>query len=87
MYLTFNVATGIRLYTLLYYVHYWFTSAHTSISVNLWGGKVLHPKYCKNYAYALAHKMGFAYSGPKRVEFKAKIDIFLNFMIINLFRP
>ena len=69
--------------TVLCYVHYWFTSAHTSISVNLWGGKVLHPKYCKNYAYALAHKMSFACSQPKKVEFKAKIDTFLKFMLID----
>ena len=27
--------------------------------------------------------MSFACSGPKKVEFKAKIDIFLNFMLID----
>ena len=57
MYLTFNTAIYITsvLCTLLVYFR-----AH--LLVNLWGGKVLHPKYCKNYAYALAHKMSFACS-------------------------
>ena len=47
------------------------------------GSKVLHSKYCKNYAFAPAHKMSFACSWPKKVEFKVKIDIFLTFMLFN----
>ena len=49
--------------------------------------KVIHSKYYKHLAYDLAHKKNnsvcFSLFWPIRVHFKAKIDSFLNFLLIN----
>ena len=50
--------------------------------------KVTYPNYYKKYAYTLAHSMTFmcfCLFWPKKVDFKAKIESFLIFMLNNVF--
>ena len=44
--------------------------------------KITYPKYYKQYAYALAHKMNFLFFSLF-LHFKAKMDSFLNNELVN----